>query len=126
VAAVGEDLGEALDAVLLHCAYIGTTQGFPERFQPAWTAAILPEGLAENMRELLDSWDQVFWFPREVHDLGRERYLLLIEAGGRGRSSGVRLDGHRIAHLVTLREGKAERLETYLGWDAAREAAGLA
>ena len=30
LAAVGEDLGEALDAVLLHGAYIGSTQGFPE------------------------------------------------------------------------------------------------
>ena len=41
LAAVGEDLGEALDAVLLHGAYIGSTQGFPELFPPAWTAAIL-------------------------------------------------------------------------------------
>src|SRR4051794_10781799 len=28
--AVGENLRKALDAVLLHCACIGTTQGFPE------------------------------------------------------------------------------------------------
>lgn len=33
------------------------------------------EGLAENMRELLESWDHVIWRPREVHDLGRDRYL---------------------------------------------------
>jgi hypothetical protein len=181
--AVGEDLGEALEAVLPHGRIIGSTQGFRERFRPAWTAAILPlmdptrlefwewfyepagegaslsaaerrrateerwhpdlvliqspempgtagefhgyEGLAENMRELLESWDHVIWRPREVHDLGRGRYLVLIEAGGRGRSSGVELEGHQIAHLVSLREGKAERLETYIGWDAARGATGL-
>ncbi len=83
------------------------------------------EGLAENMRELLESWDQVVWRPREVSDLGQGRYLVLIEAGGRGRGSGVRLEGHRIAHLVTLRDGKAERLETHIGWEEARAAAGL-
>ena len=32
-AAVGEDLGQALDAELLHGGYIGSTQGFPERFR---------------------------------------------------------------------------------------------
>ena len=83
------------------------------------------EGLGENMRELLESWDEVAWRPREVHVVGPDRYLVLIEAGGRGRGSGVRLDGHQIAHLVTLREGKAERLQTYIGWDTAREATGL-
>jgi hypothetical protein len=133
--AVGEDLGEALEAVLPHGRIIGSTQGFRERFRPAWTAGILPlmdptslefwewfyepasegaslsaeerrrateerwhpdlvliqspempgtagefhgyEGLAENMREPLESWDHVIWRPREVHDLGRGRYLVL-------------------------------------------------
>lgn len=83
------------------------------------------EGLAQNMRELLDSWDRIAWRPREVLAAGPDRYLVLIEAGGRGRGSGVSLEGHRIAHLVTLRDGKAVRLETHIGWEAARAAAGL-
>jgi hypothetical protein len=135
--AVGEDLGEALDAVLLHGGDIGTKQGFLECFRPAWTAAILagmdPTSLdfwewfyvtgnegkslsAEEMqlaieerwhtdlvliqdpkfpgtagefhgygglmavnRELIESWDEIQWQPREVHDLGGDRYLVLIE-----------------------------------------------
>ncbi|HEY6672050.1 MAG TPA: hypothetical protein VIZ91_06075 [Solirubrobacterales bacterium] len=28
-----------------------------------------------------------------------------------------------VGHIVTLRDGRAERLDTYLSWDAAREAA---
>jgi hypothetical protein len=39
--AVGEDLAEALEAVLPHGRIIGSTQGFRERFRPAWTAGIL-------------------------------------------------------------------------------------
>lgn len=84
------------------------------------------DGLAENMRELLDSWDQVFWRPQEVLVVSDDRYLVLIEVSGRGRGSGVHLDGDRIGHLVTLRGGRAERLEVYRGWDTARQAAGLA
>jgi SnoaL-like domain len=83
------------------------------------------EGLAENFRELLESWETIDWRPREVLVLGEGRYLVLIEASGRGRGSGIVLEGGEVGHLVTLRDGKAERLETYLGWDNARRAAGL-
>jgi hypothetical protein len=83
------------------------------------------EGLAAVMRELLESLDEIQWQPREVHDLGGERYLVLVEASGRGRGSGIPLEGGEIAHIVQLRERRAERLDTYLGWDGAREAAGL-
>jgi hypothetical protein len=64
----------------------------------------------------LESWDEINWRPRDVHDLGGERYLVLVEASGRGRGSG---------HIVQLSEGRAQRLDTYLGWDAARQAAGI-
>lgn len=83
------------------------------------------EGLAQNMRELLESWDQVNFRPHEVHVVGENRYLVLLETSGRGRGSGVLLDGDRIGHLVTLRAGRAERLEVHRGWDAARQAAGM-
>jgi hypothetical protein len=83
------------------------------------------EGLAAANRELLESWETMNWQPREVHGLGEGRYLVLIEASGRGRASGILVEGAEVGHIVTLREGRAERLEAYLGWDAAREAAGL-
>jgi hypothetical protein len=83
------------------------------------------EGLMDANRELLESWEEIHWQPREVHDLGGERYLVLVEASGRGRASGILLAGRGIGHIVQLRDGRAERLDTYLGWDAAREAADL-
>jgi hypothetical protein len=83
------------------------------------------EGLAAVSRELYESWETIDWRPREVHELGHDRYLVLIEASGRARRSRVELEGGEIGHLVTLRDGKAARLDVNLGWDAARDAAGL-
>jgi hypothetical protein len=37
----------------------------------------------------------------------------------------VHLSGDWLGHLVTVRNGRVERLEVFRGWDAAREAAGL-
>jgi hypothetical protein len=82
------------------------------------------EGLSAANRELLESWETVNWKPREVHELGEDRYLVLVEASGLGRGSGILLEGG-VGHIVQLRVGRAERLDTYLSWDAAREAAGL-
>lgn len=84
------------------------------------------DGLRENMRELLESWESIDWRPREVQELGGDRYLVLLETAARGRGSGIPLEGGEIGHLVQLKEGRAERLNSYIGWDAAREAAGLA
>jgi ketosteroid isomerase-like protein len=84
------------------------------------------DGLAANTRELLESWDQVNFRPDQVHMVGDDRYLVLVEASGRGRGSGVSLSGDWLGHLVTIRDGRAERLEVYRGWDEAREAAGVA
>ncbi len=81
------------------------------------------DGLAAVNRELLEAWESMRWRPREVHELGGDRYLVLLETSGRGRASGVQLEGGEIGHVVKLRDGKAERLDTYLGWDAARQAA---
>jgi ketosteroid isomerase-like protein len=82
------------------------------------------EGLMAANRELLESWETIDWRPREVHDLGDGRYLILLWTSGRARRSGLELEGE-IAHIVSLRDAKAERLETYLSWEAARQAAGL-
>jgi hypothetical protein len=51
--------------------------------------------------------------------------MVLTETSGLGRGSGILLEGGEVGHIVKLRAGRAERLDTYLSWDAAREAAGL-
>jgi ketosteroid isomerase-like protein len=113
------------------------SQAVEERWHPDLTLIQSPEmpgtagefhgyeGLAQNTRELLDSWDVVSFRPEEVHVVGDRRYLVLLETSGRGRQSGVALGGDRIGHLVTLREGRAERLEVHRGWDHAKKVAGL-
>jgi hypothetical protein len=83
------------------------------------------EGLAAANRELFESWQRIDWRPREVHDLGDQRYLILLDVSGRGSGSGILLEGGDIGHIVTLRDGKAARLEVHLGWDTARQASGL-
>jgi ketosteroid isomerase-like protein len=90
------------------------------------TAGTFPgyEGLRAVNRELHESWEEIAWVPAEVHELGDERYLILLRVSGRGRGSGIELEGE-IGHIVTFRGEKAERLDAYLGWDAAREAAGI-
>jgi hypothetical protein len=83
------------------------------------------EGLRAANRELYESWEAIYWQPREVHSLGGDRYLVLLESGARGRASGIELEGGEIGHIVTLRGDRAERMDVFLGWDAARDAAGL-
>jgi hypothetical protein len=86
------------------------------------------EGLAAANREIFESWETIEWKPRELHELGDDRYLILLQTSGRARRSGLELGGPSgdLGHIVTLRDGKAERMEVFLGWDAARKAAGLA
>ena len=75
VAAVGEDRGEALDAVLLHGAYIGSTQGFPELFPPAWTAGILA-GMDPTS---LEFWEWFYVTGNEGKSLSAEQMQRAIE-----------------------------------------------
>jgi hypothetical protein len=53
------------------------------------------------------------------------RWLVLLTISGRGRGSGIELEGE-VGHVVTFKGGRAQRLDIYLTWDVARAAAGLA
>ena len=82
------------------------------------------EGLSAMNRELQDSYVGMTWEPTDVEDLEGGRYLVTIHVSGTGRGSGIELEGE-IAHVVTLREGLAVQLDTYLSMDSARAAEGL-
>ena len=64
------------------------------------------------------------WEPLAVDSLGDDRYLVTVRTAGKGRGSGIELEGD-IGHIVTLRAGRVERLDTYYRLDDARKAAGL-
>lgn len=83
------------------------------------------EGLSAMNRELQESWTDMVWEPTEVEPLGGDCYLVLVRASARGRGSGIEMDDV-FAHIITLRDGRAAQLDTYLSADAARRAAGRA
>jgi hypothetical protein len=82
------------------------------------------EGVMAVGRELTESYSEIEWDPREVRELGDARYLVLIWATGRGRGSGIVLEGE-IGHVVTLEGDRVGAMDVYLSWDAARDAAGV-
>jgi ketosteroid isomerase-like protein len=53
-----------------------------------------------------------------------DKVLLWVRFVGHGAASGIPLD-MELAHLYTMREGKAARAEEYMDRDEALEAAGL-
>jgi SnoaL-like protein len=81
-------------------------------------------GLEAMNRELLESWQGMVWEPQQVEPLGGDRYLVRVKVSGRGRGSGIEME-RELGHIVTLRDGRAARLDTHLSMNAAREAAGI-
>ena len=68
------------------------------------------EGYRPEVEELIDVGDQV---------------LTLAIEHGKGRGSGADVQANRTAHLWTLRDGRAVRLDLYLNRDKALKAVGL-
>jgi ketosteroid isomerase-like protein len=68
----------------------------------------------------LDSWDE---FRQEVEESmsERDRVLVFLHLSARGRESGVAVDAH-YAHLWTMAEGKAVRVDAFYDRAEALEA----
>src|SRR6187431_2663771 len=58
------------------------------------------EGLKQNNRELIESYDDIRFHPREARELDGGRWLVLLTLSGRGRGSGIELEGE-IGHIIT-------------------------
>ena len=82
------------------------------------------QGALQAMAEIGESFSEIDWNPRRLYDLGGGRYLMLVKPRLRGAGSGIEIETE-VGHLVQLRDGKIARLDAYLGWDTALEAAGL-
>jgi ketosteroid isomerase-like protein len=63
--------------------------------------------------------------PEEFIDAGGDQVLVFSREGGRGKQSGAEVVTHPTAHLWTLRNGKAIRMQSYWERSDALEAAGL-
>jgi ketosteroid isomerase-like protein len=63
--------------------------------------------------------------PEEFIDAGADKVLVFSREGGRGRGSGADVVTQPTAHLWTMRDGKAIRMQSYWERADALEAAGL-
>ena len=66
------------------------------------------------MNEVFDDYQMA---PEEFIDAGGDQVLVFSREGGRGKGSGAAVQTHPTAHLWTLRDGKAIRMQSY--WDRA-------
>ena len=69
------------------------------------------EGVRAAVQSTFDTFDLVEFEPERFVEAG-DRVVVVIRMRGRGKESGVPVED-RIAHLWTLREGKAWRLQVY-------------
>jgi len=81
------------------------------------------DGVKELLNTYLEAFDGLHVEPEEFFD-GDDRIVVFIRETARGRGRGVEVE-IRIVHLVTMRGGKAVRLEYFPEREKALEAAGL-
>jgi|SRR5277367_3071161 len=81
------------------------------------------EGIDTYFARMREVWDDFRGFASEYRDLG-ERVLWIGRLEGRGLGSGVPVTA-ALDILFDVREGKIERMHSYLNHDEALSAAGL-
>jgi ketosteroid isomerase-like protein len=77
------------------------------------------DGFLDTMREWLSTWERPLRIEAEDFIQAGDRILVLIHWTGRGKGSGVEIEG-RGAHLWTFRDGLVARHETYRDRDQAK------
>jgi ketosteroid isomerase-like protein len=82
------------------------------------------QGFLDNIREWSEVFEELRYEPEEFVEVG-DRLLVIVLVSGRGRESGAGFE-QRQAHVWTIREGKAVRLDFYLDRAEAETAVGLA
>jgi ketosteroid isomerase-like protein len=80
-------------------------------------------GFLENLRGLMDVFEDIEIEPEEFIDLG-EHLVVPIYTAGHGRASGIKVE-NRVVHIWTIRDGKATRFRVFGTRREALEALGL-
>jgi ketosteroid isomerase-like protein len=81
------------------------------------------EGLHEWLRDVGESWEDLWWEPQRLTDVG-DQVVAIVTAHLRGRGSGIDLEVP-LGNLWTFRDGLAVHFKMFLNPDEALEAAGL-
>ena len=81
------------------------------------------DGVLDSLRVSQAAFTGLDVVPEEFVDAG-DQVVVVIHFHGSGRMSGVPID-ERLAHLLTIRDGKAVRMQVHSGRDEALRAAGV-
>jgi ketosteroid isomerase-like protein len=84
------------------------------------------DGVREYMAKLDEAFDDYRMVAEEFVDVDDDRILVFAREGGRGKGSGLAVRTNPTAHLYTLRDGKAIRMESFWERSDGLRAAGLA
>jgi uncharacterized protein len=94
---------------------------FPDLAEPRYGH----DGVRQYMAKLSEVFDDYRMVAEEFIDVGEDQVLVFAREGGRGKGSGAKVQTNPTAHLYTLRDGKAVRMQSYWERSDALEAVGL-
>ena len=94
---------------------------FPDLAEPHYGY----EGVKKYLRTIAEVLDDYRMVPERFIDAGDDCVLVFSREGGRGKGSGAEVQTHLTAHLWTLKDGKAVRMQSYWERADALEAVGL-
>jgi ketosteroid isomerase-like protein len=83
------------------------------------------DGVRRYMNAVYEAFEDYRPEVEQIIDAGEGRVLTLAIEHGRGRGSGAEVQAAKTAHLWTLQEGRAVRLDLYLDRKRALDAVGL-
>ena len=111
--------GDFSSAEWAHPEIVFESTGFDSR------KAVGVADMNQRWREWMSVWDEYRSEADEFQELDGGRVLVLMRHGGRGKGSGVSIEGVTMpgANVFHLRDGKVTRLE--LWWDRDRALADL-
>jgi ketosteroid isomerase-like protein len=94
---------------------------FPDLAEPVFGH----EGIVAYAAKIAEALDDYRMMPEQFIDAGDRQVLVFSREGGRGKGSGAEVETHPTAHLWTLRDGLATRMQSYWEREDALKAAGL-
>src|SRR6476646_5643311 len=95
---------------------------FPDLAEPVFGY----DGIVAYAAKIAEALDDYRMMPEQFIDAGDGQVLVFSREGGRGKGSGAEVETHPTAHLWTLRDGLAIRMQSYWEREDALEAVGLA
>ena len=94
---------------------------FPDLAEPVFGY----EGIVAYAAKVAEALDDYRMMPEQFIDASDDQVLVFSLEGGRGKGSGAAVETHPTAHLWTLKDGLAIRMQSYWERDDALKAVGL-